>query len=146
MSFDVRVIRCLLYEYYRAECRTIPCSDRLNVSKKMRAGLRGSGRNLTRNKSFHYNSERVTGRDILELCFLNFSVSSDFRQDDNPIQNKYDNIVASSSDNTKTKGFMVLLSQRSSLSIERCSKNQTGRISWSITQKPSNRCHTCSEQ
>lgn len=46
------------------------------------------------------------------------------------LQNKYYRIASSSSDNTKTKGSIILISRKCSYTIDKISKDQTGRLSY----------------
>lgn len=55
------------------------------------------------------------------------------KKDVSRLQNKYYKIAASSSDITKTKGSIILLSRKCAFTIDKCSKDQTGRMSYICT-------------
>ena len=55
------------------------------------------------------------------------------KRDVNRLQNKYFKVAASSSDDTKTKGSIVLLSRKCALTIDKSSKDLSGRISYICT-------------
>lgn len=55
------------------------------------------------------------------------------QKDVNRLQNKHYKVAASSSDNTKTKGSTILISRKCGLNIDKCSKDNTGRISYICT-------------
>ena len=55
------------------------------------------------------------------------------KRDVNRLQNKYFKVAASSGDDTKTKGSIVLLSRKSALTVDKSSKDSSGRISYICT-------------